>query len=91
MTYRILVADDLAEDGLTILRTAGEVTVQKGMNEDALRQKLPGFHALVVRSATQVTARSLELADDLALVHSPLLPAACQKPVSSRLHQSEST
>ena len=60
MTYRILVADDLAEDGLAILRTAGEVTLQKGMNEDALRQKLPGFHALVVRSATQVTARSLE-------------------------------
>ncbi len=68
MTYRILVADDLAEDGLAILRTAGEVTVQKGMNEDALRQKLPSFHALVVRSATQVTARSLELADDLALI-----------------------
>ena len=68
MTYRILVADDLAEDGLAILRTAGEVTLQKGMNEDALRQKLPGFHALVVRSATQVTARSLELADELALI-----------------------
>jgi D-3-phosphoglycerate dehydrogenase len=68
MTYRILVADDLAEDGLAILRTAGEVTFQKGMNEDALRAKLPGFHALVVRSATQVTARSLELADELALI-----------------------
>ncbi|MGE3175469.1 MAG: phosphoglycerate dehydrogenase [Planctomycetota bacterium] len=68
MTYRILVADDLAEDGLALLRAAGEVTVQKGMNEDALREKLPGYHALVVRSATQVTARSLELADELALI-----------------------
>ncbi|MEQ1632900.1 MAG: phosphoglycerate dehydrogenase [Planctomycetota bacterium] len=68
MSYRILVADDLAEDGLAILRTAGEVTFKKGMNEDALRQTLPGFHALVVRSATQVTARSLELADELALI-----------------------
>ena len=68
MTYRILVADELSEEGLAILRTAGDVTFQKGMNEDALRQKLPGYHALVVRSATQVTARSLELADELALI-----------------------
>lgn len=68
MMFRILVADDLAEDGLAILRTAGQVTVQKGMDEDTLRKALAGHHALVVRSATQVTARSLELADELALI-----------------------
>jgi len=68
MNFRILVADDLAEDGLAILRTVGQVTVQKGMDEDALRTALPGHHALVVRSATQVTARALELADELALI-----------------------
>jgi len=65
---KILVADDLAEEGLELLRAAGEVTVQKGMDEATLRRTLPSFHALVVRSATQVTARSLELADQLALI-----------------------
>ncbi|MBX3463807.1 MAG: phosphoglycerate dehydrogenase [Planctomycetes bacterium] len=65
---RILVADDLAEEGLALLRAAGEVTVRKGMDEATLRETLPPFHALVVRSATQVTARSLELADNLALI-----------------------
>jgi len=68
MAYRILVADDLAEDGLAILRNVGEVTVRKGMDEAALRAALSGQHALVVRSATQVTARSLELADELAVI-----------------------
>ena len=68
MTYRVLVADDLAEDGLEILRQTAEVTVKKGMDEDALRELLPGFHGLVVRSATQVTARSLELVDELAVI-----------------------
>ena len=68
MTFRILVADELDENGLQILRTAGAVTVRKGMDEAALRAALPGFHALVVRSATMVTARSLELADELALI-----------------------
>ncbi len=68
MTFRILVADDLAEEGLQILRQAGEVTVKKGMDEAALRAALPPFHALVVRSATQVTAPSLELAGNLAVI-----------------------
>jgi D-3-phosphoglycerate dehydrogenase len=65
---RILVADDLAEEGLELLRAAGDVTVQKGMDESTLRLALAPFHALVVRSATQVTAKSLELADNLALI-----------------------
>ena len=65
---RILVADDLAPEGIAILQKAGEVVVAKGMTEDHLRAKLPGFHALVVRSATRVTAKSLELADDLVLI-----------------------
>lgn len=68
MRYRILVADDLAEEGLQLLRQCGEVTVRKGMDESTLREALAGVHALVVRSATQVTERSLELASDLVLV-----------------------
>jgi len=65
---KILVADDLAEEGLALLREAGDVTVKKGMDEAALRQTLPPFHALVVRSATKVTQKSLELAENLALI-----------------------
>lgn len=65
---KILVADDLGAEGLAILEASGEVTVQTGMNEDALRAALPGYDALVVRSATKVTARSLELADRLVVI-----------------------
>ncbi len=68
MRYRILVADDLAEAGLQLLRECGDVTVRRGMDESTLREALVGMHALVVRSATQVTERSLELAADLVLV-----------------------
>lgn len=68
MRYRILVADDLAEEGLQLLRQCGDVTVRKGMDESTLREALPGIHALVVRSATQVTERSLQLASELVLV-----------------------
>lgn len=65
---RILVADDLGTEGMALLRDVGDVTLKTGMDEAALRAALPGYETLVVRSATQVTAKSLELADNLALI-----------------------
>jgi D-3-phosphoglycerate dehydrogenase len=66
--WRILVADELSPEGIALLETAGEVTVRKGMDEAALRAAVVPYHALVVRSATVVTARSLELAQNLAVI-----------------------
>ena len=66
--WRILVADELSPEGLELLSSAGEVTVAKGMSEEALREAVADQHALIVRSATKVTARSLELANDLAVI-----------------------
>ncbi|MDH3592846.1 MAG: phosphoglycerate dehydrogenase, partial [Planctomycetota bacterium] len=65
---RILVADDLGQEGIEMLAEAGEVKVKTGMTEDQLRDTLPGYHALIVRSATKVTARSLERASDLVVI-----------------------
>jgi len=65
---RILVADDLSPAGIELLREVGEVTVQTGLKEDALRDALPPYHALVVRSATKVTARVLERAENLSVI-----------------------
>jgi D-3-phosphoglycerate dehydrogenase len=67
-TRRILVADELSAEGTEILAKAGQVEVRRGLDEAALRDALPPFHALVVRSATRVTAASLERADNLALI-----------------------
>jgi len=66
--FRILVADELSSEGLEILGRAGEVVVRTGMDEATLRDALPGFHALVVRSATKVTAGALEKARDLIVI-----------------------
>ncbi|MFN3240219.1 MAG: phosphoglycerate dehydrogenase [Planctomycetota bacterium] len=65
---KILVADDLGDEGMAMLRDCGDVTLKTGMDEATLRETLPGYQVLVVRSATTVTAKSLELADDLAVV-----------------------
>ncbi len=54
---RILVTEQLADAGLDALRAAGhEVDVQVGLSPEALLGVMPGAHALIVRSATKVTA-----------------------------------
>lgn len=64
----VLVADALGDEGLALLRDVADVTVSTGLDENGLRAALVGHDALVVRSATKVTARALEGADRLALI-----------------------
>jgi D-3-phosphoglycerate dehydrogenase len=66
---RVLVTEKLAERGLALLAEAGhDVDVQLDLDPEALRRVLPGAHALIVRSATQVTAEALEAGTDLVVV-----------------------
>ena len=62
---RILVTEEIADGGLDRLRAAGhEVDVQ--LDLDQLLTHIVGAHALIVRSATQVTA---EDGDGVGLGH----------------------
>jgi D-3-phosphoglycerate dehydrogenase len=65
---RILVADELGAEGLEILGQAGLVDVRTGLSPSALAAVLPPYHALVVRSATQVTAAALSGAERLVVI-----------------------
>lgn len=66
---RVLVTEKLAETGLDDLRNAGhEIDVQLGLSPDALLEAVRGAHALIVRSATQVTADVLAAGTDLVIV-----------------------
>lgn len=66
---RILVTEAIAEGGLDRLRDAGHtVDVQLGLSPDDLLGAIRGAHALIIRSATQVTAELLAAADVLMVV-----------------------
>src|SRR3954451_941590 len=66
---RILVTEEIAEGGLDRLRSAGhEVDVQLGLDAAGLRSAIVGTHALIIRSATQVTADVLAAGADLVVV-----------------------
>ena len=54
---RVLVTEVIAESGLDRLRRAGhQVDVATGLGNEALIEAVKGAHALIIRSATQVTA-----------------------------------
>jgi D-3-phosphoglycerate dehydrogenase / 2-oxoglutarate reductase len=65
---RILVADDLTPEAIGILSGAGSVLQKKGLKPADLARELPPFHALVVRSATQVDAEGLRGAQNLVVI-----------------------
>lgn len=54
---KVLICDSVDEKALEKIRAAGiEVKVQTGMKEDELINTVPGWDAIVVRSATKLTA-----------------------------------
>ena len=66
---RILVTEKIADGGIDALRAAGhEVDEQLGLSPDELLTAIKGAAALIVRSATQVTADVLAAGDDLVIV-----------------------
>lgn len=52
---KVLVADAIDEEGLAILRNYAEVDIRTGLKPDELIAIIGEYHALVVRSQTQVT------------------------------------
>jgi D-3-phosphoglycerate dehydrogenase len=66
---RILVTEKIAEPGLERLRAAGhEVDVREGLTPEQLLDAVRGAHALIIRSATHVTADVLAAGIGLIVV-----------------------
>lgn len=66
---RVLVSEKLAQRGLDALAAAGhEVDVRLGLDPAGLVEAVAGAHALVIRSATQVTDEVLAAGRDLVVV-----------------------
>ncbi|MFW6080874.1 MAG: hydroxyacid dehydrogenase, partial [Desulfosalsimonas sp.] len=66
---KVLISDNLGEAGIRILETAGfEVDVKTGLSTEELKSVIAPYHALVIRSSTQVTAELLDAAENLRVV-----------------------
>ncbi len=70
MQYRVLIADRLAEQGLEVFRREPQISVDQrdGLDVGQLTAEIPPYHALVVRSATRVTAEVIAAGANLRVV-----------------------
>ena len=58
---KILVADELAKEGLELLKESGiSFDVKIGLKEDQLAAETPNYDAMIVRSGAKVTAKVME-------------------------------
>jgi len=67
---KILLADALNPEAIDEIKAVPdfEVTLKTGMDEAELVKTVPGFNAIVVRSATKVTSKVIEASTDLEII-----------------------
>ena len=65
---KVLVAEKLADAGVAMLRERFAVDVGTDWTAEELAERIGDYHALLVRSATQVTAELLEHATNLKVI-----------------------
>jgi len=65
---KVLVTDQIAPQGVDILRQHAEVAVRKGIKPEELRSIIGDYDALVVRSQTKVTADIIQAAGKMQVI-----------------------
>ena len=69
MTYIVVVADRIADEGFALLHAEAEIEVVSTVNEtDRLPEELKRAHALIVRSDTKVTENLIAQAAELQVI-----------------------
>jgi D-3-phosphoglycerate dehydrogenase len=65
---RVLVAEPIAEAGVDMLRERFDVDVGIGWSRDELAERIAPYHAILIRSATKLTADLIARADNLRVI-----------------------
>ena len=68
MSWKILVADNIATEGIDVLKSGADVDVKLGLNPAELKGIIGDYDALVVRSETKVTAEVIEAGQKLRVI-----------------------
>lgn len=72
MSYKILVLEGITDRGLEVLRSEGwSVDIQKALPPAELGKIVAPYHAITIRSGSQITAEVLEAARNLKVIGRP--------------------
>ncbi|GAB4442137.1 MAG: hypothetical protein Kow0031_24170 [Anaerolineae bacterium] len=65
---RVLIADEVSDEGIDMLRAHAEVDVNTGLSREELLQIIGQYDAVVVRSATKIRADAIAAANRLKVI-----------------------
>jgi D-3-phosphoglycerate dehydrogenase / 2-oxoglutarate reductase len=65
---KVLVKEKIAESGVELLRENFDVDLGLEMSDEELREAIGGYDAILIRSATKLTADLIDLADNLKVI-----------------------
>lgn len=70
MGHKVLITDSLASQGLDLLNSYPdlEVELRQGLSAQELIQRIPAYHALIIRSGTTVTPEVIAAASNLQVI-----------------------
>lgn len=69
MMKRVLIADPIEESAIAKLKAAGlEIVIRDAEKDGPIEKQIKGFDCVVVRSATKITKKVIDAADNLKLV-----------------------
>ncbi len=72
MAKKVLVCNPVADEAIEMLEEAGlEVDQEFGMSKEELTEKVPPYHALIVRSSTKVREPTIDAAENLEAIGRP--------------------
>src|ERR1700761_1260363 len=65
---KVLVKEKIADTGVDLLRSKFDVDLGLDMSEEEFRAKLPEYDAILIRSATKMTAELIDLATSMKVI-----------------------
>jgi D-3-phosphoglycerate dehydrogenase len=65
---KVLVKEKIADSGVELLRSKFDVDLGLEMSDEELREKIGGYDAILIRSATKMTPELIDLADNLKVI-----------------------
>lgn len=69
MTKKVLITEEIAEEGIEALKTRGyDVDVKLGLSEDEIKEVIEPYDGLIIRSATKITSDLLDRAPSLKII-----------------------
>jgi D-3-phosphoglycerate dehydrogenase len=66
--YRILVKEKIADSGVDLLRERFDVDLGLDWSDDELAERIGGYHGILIRSATRLTADLIDRAGNLKVI-----------------------